>query len=110
MGAGQARKTNQVIRGWDFEPSDISQTYREEEEIETEFNHIANESSPSHTYIMKTNKNYGTEACESFLVVDTHQCTRRMAYPKSTEASHWDPPDFPRVSLHLAACDLHPQQ
>lgn len=38
MGAGQARKTNQVIRGWDFELSDISQTYRKGE-METEFNH-----------------------------------------------------------------------
>lgn len=85
IGAGQDRKTNQVIRGWDFKPSDTSQTYREGE-METEFNHIANESS-SHTYIIKPNKNYGTEARVSFLIVGIHQCTRRMVCPESTEAS-----------------------
>lgn len=41
MGAGYARKTSHVIG---FDPLDISPTLRREEELETEYSHVANDS------------------------------------------------------------------
>lgn len=43
MGTGPEGKPNHVIRGVGFEPLNISPTSGEEGELETEFNHVIND-------------------------------------------------------------------
>lgn len=51
-GAGQARKTKDVMRGLGFEPGKPSSEYQEGWGLEMDSNHVTNDS-PNHVCVMK---------------------------------------------------------
>lgn len=58
MGHDGAKKTNHMIRGMDFEPSDISLLSGEGRQANLSLSHVANDTI-NHAYIMKPQENSG---------------------------------------------------